>query len=147
MPSWSIPQSSSLWKALQQSENGGLFLFPRLTLPPPPHLAVGNMCVSTLHVCVRLEMHSKVWRADWGGGGLQSAAVRESWGEISFTTGMKRVQRSTRACKHAHAHTHTHTPTEPFHRVAPIHISLSCLSNPQKIVSGMTVHTTRTLAN
>lgn len=43
-------------------------------------------------------------------------------------------------CKNAHSH------TDPLHTVAPIHISLSCLSNPQKIVSGRTTRATRTLA-
>lgn len=38
-----------------------------------------------------------------------------------------------------HRYAHTHTRKQTFHSVAPVHVPLSCLSNPQKIVFGRSV--------
>lgn len=95
------------------------------------HLAEGHVCHVCAFMCITVYIQSKERAAARGGRGgcrLESAVVTESWGEISFTGSMKSAQ------------THSHF-LEWLQST-----SLSCLSNPQKIVSGRTMHTTRTLA-
>lgn len=70
---------------------------------------------------------------------LESAAVRESWGEISFTTSMKRVQKThtcvhTQTHAHAYMHTHMYTHTSISLSGSNSYFSLMSIKSPENSI-------------
>lgn len=142
--------------AFQQSENGGLSLFPRLLLTStPPHLPEGNVsvCMSSYHhkrkvcesVCVCVRARVCVWEgrcSQFMRGNLiyeqHEESVKNTHTHINthMQTGAH-----TYECALKHTHTRTHVRAQPsplpcpFHREVPIHIStLMSIKSPENSI-------------